>query len=248
MANFKILTPSLLRSATLTASPVAESANFGTSEIKNGSIGRYFRAEDYDSAPYIDIDLGSGNTESISYLLIGRGNLCNQFGDTVFTLTGGNTTSTDSAISSIDCATELNGRFYNHLIDFFSATSAFRYFRLAASSATDDILLSLSKLYIGQEIDLGREPLLPFSISYEEGWTIHKLRRFTLNFEGVSESNNQIFIDQIQKRQGIDLFAIYDGNDEILNGERVCFCHVVKCDSKPTNSNNFDISIEFLEQ
>lgn len=135
------------------------------------------------------------------------------------------------------------------LSDFYVtlSTSAYRYWKVTLTT-TASFKHMLSKIYLGQALDLGRDPTYSSFIKRQgkaqNGQTKYFLE---LSYQGIPNATRETFWNTIVARSDIKEFFIRDAGDAILQGYDILHCRLVEAEITDINLTVSSFILRFEE-
>ena len=219
----------------------------------SGSAKSYFKFETATSSVNIDYDMGAGNTASYDHIIIARADRCNEGTNSVSDLSvryssDGVGFTTDYSNTSFNAATLYRNVFlYSR---YGSGALDYRYWRVRFSTtglANPTSNYRLSKIYLGNFFDMGREPAeykiavsTPKSEFLSSDGTRHFARsegyahEIEIIWQGVSDAKAREFIKKAKDEKHKGCFLHTDSYTTILNDKTILHCECLDADAQQT--------------
>lgn len=210
-----------------------------------------------------DFDLGTGNTQSVEYLIIGRADLLQGDSvDNILLYADDNSlfSSPDTVFSDTSWNSDaLTGPFSQDYIATFTASTAYRYWRFRAScDGGASSLYAFSKLYFGIFWDAGIDPsAFHYSVKYPADTALEMSTgnvsfvkgseygyRFEFTWEGVSDANVNSFADKLLSNPYDNYVYLYEtGNNELLADMELVYCRIIAEETLVSKTDTLDWNI-----
>lgn len=129
----------------------------------------------------------------------------------------------------------------------FQAANSWRVLHRTASPF-DTIQLMLSKIYLCESFDFGRDPIANYDVSFQRsGWGRQVGKRLTLTWQGVTNSKVEEFRnDHLAFADMCNLFLIEE-TDAVLAGDKCLFVRIEDFSARPITYNSNEVRIVFQE-
>lgn len=132
----------------------------------------------------------------------------------------------------------------------FSASTAYRYWRLSFDSGLTSSKRPVSKAFFGTLFDFGRDPEVPVTITKGGDATkdVYQPLRFSLTWQGISNTLRQSFESKIGKYIGEHTYFLYqDSYDYALGGHDPLYCRIENYTVTPEEAQMNAITVDFEE-
>ena len=212
---------------------------YGANNAHSGSRAKIFHASAASTSSAWSWDYGS--TIAPDYLIIAHAD-CMTKRDTAsvsYTLRGASDsgfvtgTNYSGTISTSGLIGTTSSDFYVVL-----TTTAYQYWRLTLTT-TASFKHMLSKIYVGQALDLGRDPTFSSSIkregSQQNGQTKYLLE---LNYEGIPNATRETFWNNVIVNSDFKEVFIRDAGNVVLQSYALLHCRLVEA-----QINNIGLSV-----
>lgn len=133
--------------------------------------------------------------------------------------------------------------------DFYVSltTAAYRYWKVTLTT-TDTFKHSVSKIYLGNALDLGRDPTYSSLIrrgGLEQNWqTKYSLQ---LEYQGIPNATRETFWNTIIAKSDIKQIFLRDSGDAILQGYELLHCRLLDAEITSIGLNNSSFTLRFEE-
>lgn len=239
--------PDAQASATITTTTA--DTGYSSNNLRSGARHQHYKANAASTSLNIDFDLGVGNTANPDYFILARADFIRRADSGTPTLTfyaddNSSFTSPESASLSLTAGNSA-GKYSEDCIKLPGFSTAYRYFRVNIAT-TSSIAQRLSKIYFGNWLDLGRDPLVYARTSFvkhADGFK-RRIRVIDLQYRGITDAKRQEYLSAIGESIDIHPIFIYDASDLLLNGEKLFHCYIER-QRWTTNhySNDLDVSL-----
>lgn len=179
-----------------------------------------------------------GATVQPEYIFLARADLLRRADSaaTTWTVDG----SSSSGFGTVDTKTgtfnlgDLKGPRSEDLISTFTYSSAYRYWRFKMTT-TASVVHEYSKLFLGNWLDLGRDPLYPARFSVDPAVPMPRAAALTfdLAWTGISDATISSFVDKVLKYRDANPVILYDAGDLVFSGS-VRVIHAIITDAEIT--------------
>lgn len=201
----------------------------------------------------ISLALPSGETKACDFIYIGRANLLQQASVGTITIKANSTNdyataTTVRTISSFTSQT-LYGPNEDDFIDFFTPSSAFRYWFINYN-ATSASKIPHAKFFFGTTFDIGLDPNAPATITRikQGGAQMNPTYSFKFSWNGVQYSKAvQLYLEFYRTRRHRPIIIFTRSWHDILMGNRVLFCRLISMSIPPRVTDYCDVTAEFEE-
>lgn len=234
-----------------TAATVSTTDDFSFSNTLSGNRQRHYRSDANATSSNYDYDLGSGNDISPDYFIISRADILSNSdsADPTITLRGsasGSYTSPEDEVLTLTTAS-LSGYYNEDVILETTFSTSYRYWRLIIAT-TESFQREFSKLYFGNWLNLGRDPIYPTRIEKEwVGGNVRKMRRvINLRYRDIADDKRIAFEQNIARNRDIHPIFLYDKGNKILKGGKLVHCSLLS-HAWSFNAYGTDLDVTFEE-
>jgi hypothetical protein len=149
-------------------------------------------------------------------------------------------------LASVDFPATYNGGNSEDYLTTFTESAAFRHYWLQFNTESST-KYPVSKAFFGKALDLGRDPLLPISLSRtrQNAWSREAAYSTTLNFNPIADTKREELLDLIKESDVLPVVAL-DPSEYVLNDTQGIHCKIRDHNIEPFygSDNNVAISIE----
>ncbi len=213
------------------------------------------------------VDLGLGNTATADHMILSHAGTYTGFTDvgafnSNTAINAGYGALNAITISSPSAVSKVGPRGEDY-IAFGAMSTPARYYAVEFTSPPGALDVKMGKIYLGNGLDLGREPAYQFERvplakavarntggGYDRNVSTEYVYRFQFEWERITDANTQAFFDHVAEGATRDRFFLYTtANHHILNNERLVHCKLkeARTDNSSQKSNYNTITAEFEE-
>lgn len=249
MSNFKLGYPAIQKEATATATHTGATDRPFTNLFSGSRSDRTELATATASNLVITYDLGASLTLSVNFIAICRAKLLSSAYCSGVKLFGNSTNvKPGSPLIDITFSTFMGGNSEDYF-QVITETTAYRYWFLEFVNSGTASKYPVSKIFFGKALDLGRDPLLPISLSRtrQNAWSRQAAYSTTLNFDPVTDTLRGQLLDLIKESDVLPVVAL-DPASYVFNNTQGLHCKIRDHNIEPFYGSDNKVSISIEEE
>lgn len=261
MTNLLIGFPSIPLNATLSLVSGSADPSFQLSNIAIGDRGKIFRLNAAGNETEIKMDLGVGNTATVSYLYVARANLLkaqqatklvlrSSPDDVTYTdVIGTNSGLQTRTFTGAESEDLMFASGFNDQISGSLPSTARRYFRLRFGDSVVSNKWNFSTVYCGEFLDLIRDPVAPLEVERRRQSANNRRARYqySLIWQAITDAKAEEFVTKVWTNKDVAPVVLYDSSNVLLYGKRTLHCHILDVERSRIKKNVNELKVKIEE-